>query len=239
MLRRSLIPSLLGARRGNESQQNEGVSLFEIAKIYLPRAAGLPEEPWMLGLVSELDLLEVKGILRAVLAELTRAVELRTSDAEIPLCDENCCQLVVTDKVLGYLGELSAAGQRKFDLRRPATFAELRLDRLEQIAELVPQYRQQSSFPAIRRDLNLIVDDQVRWSALADSVSDACGDLLDTMEYRETFRDVKKDGPNKKRLMFSFLLRAPDRTLTREEADEITAKVVDRCAKQHGAALLS
>ena len=113
------------------------------------------------------------------------------------------------------------------------------MDRLAEIAELVPQYREQSSFPAIRRDLNLIVGEDVKWSALADTVSSACGDLLDAMEYRETFRDAKRDGPDKKRLMFSFLLRAPDRTLTREEADEISETVVDRCAQQHGAALVT
>jgi phenylalanyl-tRNA synthetase beta chain len=238
-LRRSLIPSLLGARRANEAQQNEDVALFEIAKIYLPKTSGLPEEPWMLGAVSERGLLEVKGVLRAVLCELTKTAELHTADAEIPGCHGNCCQLLVGDTLLGYLGELSAAGQREYDLRRGAAFAELRMDRLAEIAELVPQYREQSSFPAIRRDLNLIVGERVKWSALADTVLSACGNLLDSMEYRETFRDSAKDGPNKKRLMFSFLLRAPDRTLTREEADEISAHVVHQCAQQHGAALVT
>jgi phenylalanyl-tRNA synthetase beta chain len=238
-LRRSLIPSLLGALRANEAQQNEDVSLFEIAKIYLPQSDGLPEEPWMLGLVAEADLLELKSVIRSVMAELNKSVELRTADAAFDLGNQNACKLMVGDQTVGYLAEISAAGKKQFELRRSVAFAEVRLDRLHDIAELVPQYREQSSFPAIRRDLNLIVEEDVRWAALADTVSATCGDLLDTMEYRETFRNAKKDGPGKKRLMFSFQLRAPDRTLTREEADEISARVVDRCASEHGAVLVA
>ena len=103
----------------------------------------------------------------------------------------------------------------------------------------MPQYRVQSSFPAIRRDMNMVVAEDVKWSALADTVSAACGELLDEMEYRETFRDAEKDGPEKKRLMFSFHLRAPDRTLTKEEAEAVSAEVVARCASEHGAALVA
>ena len=83
-MRRSLIPSLLGARRVNEAQQNEDVALFEIAKIYLPQSSGLPEEPWMLGLVSELGFVGGQGSPASRPSELSKTVELRTADAEIP-----------------------------------------------------------------------------------------------------------------------------------------------------------
>ena len=239
MLRRSLIPSLLGALRYNETQQNEDLSLFEIAKIYLPQPSGLPEEPWMIGLVSQRGLLDVKSVLRTMLGELNKTIELRTIDAQVPLCGPNCCELQIQGETLGYLGELSKHAGKQFDLRQQVTFAELRLDRLQQVAELVPQYRVQSSFPAIRRDMNMIVSEQVRWTALADTVSAACGDLLDEMEYRETFRDPERDGPDKKRLMFSFHLRANDRTLTKEEAEAVSAEVVARCATEHNATLVA
>jgi phenylalanyl-tRNA synthetase beta chain len=238
LLRRSLIPSLLAARRTNESLQNADAELFEMAKIYLPDSSGLPEEPWMLGLVSERGLLEVKGVLRSVVAQLNADATIETEDAEIPWCNGHSCRLGIGGQVLGYLGELSAAGLKEFELRRPATFAELRIDVLESMAQLVPQYRPPSAFPAIRRDLNLIVAENVRWAELAGTVAGACGALLDGMEYRETFRDTEKDGAGKKRLIFSFHLRAADRTLTREEADDVSADVVSACAETHHAALL-
>ena len=237
-LRRSLIPSLMQARKTNESLQNEDVELFEVAKIYLPKPGGLPEEIWMLGLVSEGSLLEVKGKLETLIADLTRDVVLTSQDADLPSCGGQSCQLTLGTSALGYLGELDDAGRKPFGLRRRASFAEIRLDCLQQHAELIPQYRPQSVYPAISRDFNFIVDESVRWADLAETVGDSCGNLLERMDYRETFRDAEKDGDGKKRLLFTYYLRAPDRTLTREEAEEISAKVVDACGKQHAARLL-
>ena len=69
-LRRSLIPSLLAARQANEALSNPVIELFEIAKVYLPRPSGLPEEVWMLGMVSARDEAVVRGWLARTPAEV-------------------------------------------------------------------------------------------------------------------------------------------------------------------------
>ena len=68
-LRTSLVPSLLGVRRTNESLSNPEIELFEIAKIYLP-SPGLPEEWWMLGITSGRPYAEVKGVVEAIVAAI-------------------------------------------------------------------------------------------------------------------------------------------------------------------------
>ena len=68
-LRTSLVPSLLGVRRTNESLSNPVIELFEIAKIYLP-SQGLPEEWWMLGITSGRPYAEVKGVVEAIVAAI-------------------------------------------------------------------------------------------------------------------------------------------------------------------------
>ena len=99
--------------------------------------------------------------------------------------------------------------------------------------------RPQSPYPTITRDLNLIVAESVRWADLAATVRTAAGSRLERLEYLDTYRDPQKDGPDTKRLHFSFTLRAADRTLTGPEADAIRDAIVAACQQQHSAKLLT
>ena len=78
---------------------------------------------------------------------------------------------------------------------------------------LVPQQQPLSDFPAIVRDLNLIVDESVRWADMAATIRATVGPLLESLQFQEVYRDKKKDGADKKRLLFSITLRSPERTL--------------------------
>ena len=167
------------------------------------------------------------------------AVRLDAADTSLPLLDPaKSCELRVDGQLLGYLGEVTEAGLKQFGLRTLATIAELNLSALAGTAELIPQHVDQSPYPAIERDMNLIVDESVRWAALAETVRGSAGNPLESVQYQETYRDPQKDGAGKKRLLFSITLRSSERTLTNEEADQIRENVVGACQKDHGAVLL-
>jgi phenylalanyl-tRNA synthetase beta chain len=106
------------------------------------------------------------------------------------------------------------------------------------VAQFVPQHTPISPFPTIERDINLVVQETLRWSDLQRTVRSVAGPELETLAYRETYRDPQKDGPGKKRLLFSMTLRAGERTMTNEEADAIRHRVVSACHEQHQARLL-
>jgi phenylalanyl-tRNA synthetase beta chain len=238
-LRRSLTPSLLEARRVNESLANPVIELFETARVYLSQGTDLPEEQWTLGIASGGDYYRVKGVVEAIIAALNPSVRLQTEDTRQALLDPaKSCRLQLQGELLGYLGEVSQAGLKQFGLRAPATIAELKLSALVKIARLIPKYAELSPYPPIERDLNLIVDESVRWSTLAETVANLAGDCLENLRYRETYRDPQKDGAGKKRMLFSITLRSSERTLTNEEADQIRQCVVEACQKAHGAVLL-
>ena len=82
------------------------------------------------------------------------------------------------------------------------------------------------------------VDETVRWADLVASVRASAGEELENVTYQETYRNTKKDGAGKKRLLFTIFFRSNVRTLTNEEADSIRDRIVDSCSKQHGAKLL-
>ncbi len=211
-----------------------------MARVYLPQTSGAPEELLMMTFVTDRSLLELKGVIECLVGRLNPQTALATADESFALCDPaRSCRLEVDGQTLGFLGELSAGGRKQFDLRGPTTIAELRVDVLHQLAVLIPQCRELSQFPSIRRDLNLVMDEAVRWRELAATVRAAAGPQLVELEFNEVFRDPTKDGPDKKRLLFSFQLQSPDRTLTREEADAVAEKIVERCQAEHRAQLLA
>jgi phenylalanyl-tRNA synthetase beta chain len=237
-LRRSLVPSLLGARRTNEALSNPEIELFEIAKIYLPRQGELPNEELMLAITSGRDLAFVKGVIEAIVEALRCKSALESMSAEIPLVDPaQSCQFKLGGELLGYLGKLSAEGQKQFDLRGPTTVAEIKIWPLSEAANLMPSYVPLPAFPAVTRDINLVVDESVRWADVAETVYANGGECLEHLEYRDTYRNPKQLGDGKKSLLMTITLRWKEGTLTSQQADEIRDQVVAACRAKHGAEL--
>ena len=116
--------------------------------------------------------------------------------------------------------------------------SERALESFDVALNLNPQYVPQSPYPATSRDFNLIVDETTRWSDLLATVRSAGGETIEQVEFREPFRDPK-DGPAKKRILLAVSLRAADRTLRSEEAENISDAIVSACAQRLGAKLLS
>lgn len=236
-LRRSLIPSLLGARRTNESVGNDVIELFEIAHVYLPRRDHLPAEWPMLGLTSGEGFSVVKGVIEALAQELCGNLSLEAARFSHELFDDTGTHVLVGDQVIGLIGQLNPAGLKRFELRGKTTVAELRLEPLLSQARLVPQYAKLPAFPAIDRDLNLVVSETVRWAKLVAAVRAAAGPFLEQLSYRDTYRHAEQLGPGKKSFLFSLRFRDPQSTLTGEAVDATRDKIVAACADELGAAL--
>jgi phenylalanyl-tRNA synthetase beta chain len=237
-LRRSVTPSLLAVRRTNEALSNPEIELFEIAKVYLPRPGQLPQEELMLAINSGRGYSAVKGVIEAILCELKVTEPLDADDSDIAVLDPAAaCRLRFRNEPFGYVGQLRAESLRRFDLRGPATVAEIRLSPLVDAADLVPRCVPQSAYPAVTRDLNLVVDEAVRWADVAATVRANGGPCFESLEYRDTYRDPERLGRDKKSLLFSISLRSAEGTLTSLQADEMRDQVVAACREQHRAEL--
>jgi phenylalanyl-tRNA synthetase beta chain len=243
-LRRSLVPSLLGARQTNESLANPVIELFEIAHVYLPqRPHELPSEELMLGLTSGGDYLAVKGLVEGIVAALNPAAQLEARPTRHELLDpQRAAELCVhvgdgRDSLLGYLGEVAPDALKRFELRSPTTIAEIKLSTLLEIGDLIPQYHKLPAFPAVARDLNLVVAERVRWADLAKTVQQAAAPCVESLSFQDVYRDADRLGAGKKSLLFTLVLRSSEGTLTNDEADQIRSRVVEACQTAHGAQL--
>lgn len=237
-LRRSLVPSLLAARRTNESVSNPEIELFEIAKVYLPRGEKLPSEDRMIALTSGRDLPQVKGVIESLAAALNPALRLDFASYRGDLLDPSeSCELRLDGELLGVLGAVSAAGLKQFELRGPTVVAELKAAPLIERTDLTPRYQPLPAFPAVTRDLNFVVDESLRWAELAETVQTAAGEPFESLAYCGIYRDAQRLGKGKKSLLMTLTLRLPTGTLTNQQADGIRDAIVAAAATKHGAEL--
>ena len=239
-VRRSLVPNLLEAKRINEYRSNDDVELFEIAKVYLPQDSGIPQDPLLCSLVSSRDFAAVKGVLETLVQTLNPALPMETHHCEHDLLDvSQAAQLTLGGERWGWLGKVSPWGRKLFGLRHDAIVAEFDLALLERSAVLVPLHQELSEYPPVIRDFNFVLAEDVRWAALESTVRAAAGPMLESVRYLETFRDEAKDGPGKKRLLLSVMLRSPSGTLTGQQLEEVSQQIIAACDHQLGARVLA
>jgi len=244
-LRRSLIPSLLHSRAANQASASLDADLFEIAHVYLPPASDaheqLPAETYHLGLIGGDDFFAIKGVIETLLQRLGIAGGLQVSVTEIDgMLPGSGARLTAgdDDETLGFIGFLSPRELKQVKLSGRVVAAELSLDALLARANLVPQQQPVSPFPSIHRDLNLIVPESVRWVQLAGIVEQASGERLADLAYKETYRNAKQDGPDKKRLLFSMEFQSQHETLSGDDAEQLVEQIVGRCEQELDAVLL-
>lgn len=227
-IRHSIVPSLLDSRKYNAARGVLDAELFETSRLFInQRDADRPREPWTLALVSSRSFRHVKGLLE----ELGERLECRVATGEEPadlglLASGRSASISLNGTPWGVIGEVSDAGLKQFKLKQGATVAEVSLDVLAELAQLVPQDQDISNQPAMDQDMNFVVPESLTWAELAEAVEQSAGSLLESLHYKETYRDPQQDGPERKRLLFNVVLRAVDKTLTKEEAEEIRTRIV-------------
>ena len=248
-LRTSLLPGLLRAGRRNVAHGQTSLRLFEVGRTFTAEGAD-PEEAERLGVLLSgpsaeewpgeprpLDFLDAKGVLE----HLFRALGIpRWGLSELafpPFHPGRCAEIVVEGQPsVGELAELHPAVAEAFDLSQRVAVFELRLDLVLAEAADEVAYREVSRFPPLRRDLAYEVDRDVPAGAVREALIEEAGDLLDRVLLFDVF-----EGPpvpeGRKSLAMHVDLRAADRTLTDEEADERVRSVTERLRREFGAEL--
>lgn len=241
-LRRSLIPSLIAARLHNQSQSNRDVRLFETANVYLPQGDQLPKEQHNLGCISESEPRLVRGVFEEILQ--------RVWGQEGPVLQEQLVDFDFLEKgtsiawywnnqMVAWVGALSKSLCQSSKIDGPVAVGELDLDLLLVSARQVPKLKTLSPYPAILRDLNFIVDETVLWSAVRTTITQVAGELCKEIAFQEIYRDTKRDGEGKKRVLLTLTIQSDSETLKSEQADALVARVISACQEQHGAKLLA
>jgi phenylalanyl-tRNA synthetase beta chain len=154
----------------------------------------------------------------------------------LPWHPGRCAEVLAAGTVVGHAGQLHPAVIERAGLPRGACAIELNLDAIP-VGGVLPAPRV-SPFPAVFQDLSLVVPADVPAQAVEDAVREGAGDLLEHLQLFDVFVGPQV-GEERKSLTFALRFRAPDRTLTEDDATAARDAAVRCAAERVGAALRS
>ncbi|GAB1815026.1 phenylalanine--tRNA ligase subunit beta [Mycobacterium sp. MUNTM1] len=162
-------------------------------------------------------------------------IEVRLRAAQqLPWHPGRCAEVLVGDAPVGYAGQLHPAVIERSGLPKGTCALELNLDAMP-IGAALPAPRV-SPFPAVFQDVSLVVAAHVPAQAVADAVREGAGELLEDLQLFDVFTGPQI-GEDRKSLTFALRFRAPDRTLTEDDATAARDAAVRRAAEAVGAEL--
>ena len=253
-LRLSLTPGLLGALRFNLNREASAVHAFEIGKVFAmsdgspvehERLAALSYGDYALGMVGQPALAAsfwtLKGVLEQWFVALGVAARVgfeAAGEGEYSFLHPGRAARVLMDgKPIGYLGELHPAEAIRLDLNSPCVLTELDLGHLIAYG-CVPLQEVTSppKYPAIRRDLALVVDRDISAARVIASIRENASPLLQGVEVFDVY-EGESIAPGKKSMALACRYRGKDRTLTDEEVNRAHGELIEGVRKGLGAEL--
>lgn len=214
--------------------------LFEAGTVYLPKALPLTELPTeepvlCLGIYGEEDFFTLKALVEGVLALFGTAGQY--APAEEPFLHPGRQAAVSVGKVnIGYLGEVSPAVAREFALEQRAYLCELRLAPLFRLKRKPILFTPLPKYPAVTRDMALVVEDTLPAGELLTVLRRAGAPLLESAEVFDVYRGSQL-GEGKKSIAVSLAFRSAEKTLTDEEVNTRFSAMLAEAAKRCGASL--
>ncbi len=252
VMRRSLWPGLLEAVRTNLNRRHERVRLFEAGHVFLtgrarngsPRrevhrlaaVAGGPVLPKQWGAPSRMvDFFDLKGDLAALLALSAQRGEFQFQPAAHPaLHPGRSAQIKLGKERVGYLGQLHPGHQKLLGVDQPVCLFEVDLSFMARAP--LPDFSPVSRYPAVRRDLAVVVESGVQAQDVLNAARAAAGGLLTDLELFDIYegRGIEK---NHKSFAFGLTFQSESSNLTAGEVDAKTDKIIEVLQRRFGARL--
>ncbi|MGM0812896.1 phenylalanine--tRNA ligase subunit beta [Thioalkalivibrio sp.] len=243
VMRPGLWPGLVRTAAHNVARQRGDLRLFEHGLRFVPDASGLRQESRLAGLLCgraepehwqaarrPVDFFDAKGVVESLCAQ--SAGTLRFVPAVHPgLHDGQSAQVRLDGRGIGWVGALHPSLRERFDV------PELFLFELDAgiVAEVrVPAFKDLSAFPAIRRDIALVVDEAVPAGEMLAAVAELGLPVLQETRLFDVYRGQGLE-ENEKSIALGLILRAFDRTLGEGDVDSVTKAVVDQLSARFGA----
>jgi phenylalanyl-tRNA synthetase beta chain len=239
VMRSSLIGGLVEALRFNLNRKQARVRLFEVGACFakvnesyvqtqrlsgLAYGANSPEQ-WGVAAKS-VDFFDVKADVEALFAPLALRYVAATHPALHP---GRCAKIYLGDEQVGWLGELHPQWQQQYDLPLAPIWFEIELDAL--LKSNVPRSTDVSKFSLVRRDLAVLVDENITVQALLDSMEKLAAPYVQEITLFDVYRG-KGVEENKKSLAFRVLLQDTEKTLTDAEIDSSVSLLIASLQKQ-------
>lgn len=236
-LRPSILPNLLESLRHNENNGTMDAKLYETASVFWLDAGGKSVEKRAVAFVGGDDYRATRGVVESILLRLDASRPITVvPTTRAGFGARACGEVRWGEESVGYVGVVDRAVADKIGLRGLPAMAELWLAPLIAGHIAVPTLTPLPRFPAVRRDLSLLVNESIRFEQIESAVRELKLDALEAVEFVTTYRGkpLEKD---QKSVTIALSFRRPDGTLTSGEVDERVAAVTASAGSKLGATL--
>ena len=226
LLRRTLIGSLLGVLKTNLNAKNSPCRIFEIADTFAPNAEkkALPIEKTKLALVCDSDIRLLQGVIEGLIKSINRDAEIIFSPADLIWAKVGAV-ITVNGNIIGEAGIISQPLKEKFDFKDAPCAAEVDFENLLALQTETPRVKPVPRFPAIVRDLSIVIDERTRWADIIAAINKKASSELEAVRFVGIYRG-KPVPADKKSLTLSLLFRDEDGTLQHETVDRLQADIL-------------
>ena len=246
VMRTNLLAGLVQTAKFNMNRQQNRIRIFELGLRFDNSGQELRQIPTMAGLIAgnrlneswlsnneKVDFYDIKGDLEALFGLTHKNITLVPSEKDI-LHPGQSANIMLDDKLVGYVGKIHPALQQKLDLELDSFVFELNL--VEISSRILPEFKPLSKFPAIRRDLAVIVDDSTKAGELIDFIVKIGGKLLTDAYIFDIYKGEHLEA-GKKSIALALILRHADKTLEETEIHQVVDKVVAGLSEAFNAVL--
>jgi phenylalanyl-tRNA synthetase beta chain len=241
LLRQMLLPSLFVVLKTNLNVKNTPCRIFEIADTFVSRPRRsktdtLPIEKTKLAIACDGDFPLLRGVVDGLIKSVNRDAVVVFEPAGL-LWAQTGAQIIANSKPIGIAGVVSQTVKDRFDFKGITPCAvELDFEQLSALQSGAVKVKPIPKFPAIERDLSIVVDEQVRWADIAAAVKKKSPNELEDVRFVGIYRG-KGIPSGKKSLTLTLQFRDQDGTLTHETVDRFQADILKSLTESTGAQL--
>lgn len=241
VMRTSTIPSMLDILSRNYNYRNASARLFEQGKIFLPKEGEkLPDEPVVvtLGMYgADEDFFTLKGVVEELLGQLHINNASFTAVKDNPTYHPGrAAKVTANGTELGIIGQIHPSVSKKYGIDVPCYAAELSFDALKAAIDYDIKYSPLPKFPAVTRDIAMLVDRETPVAEIEAVIRKSAGKLLEDIKLFDVY-EGEQIPESKKSVAYSAVFRAADRSLTGDEVQEVFDKVLKNLASELDAQL--
>ena len=240
VMRTTMAGSMLDTLSRNYNYRTKSAKFFELGRVYIPNEKGqLPDEPrtLMMGMYGDVDFFDIKGVCEEMFSELhIENVEYERLTDNPVYHPGRSAVIKVNGKTLGVIGEVHPSVLRNFEIGTKAYIGELDFMTIFNASNRDVKYTPLTKFPAVTRDFSVVVDAMTPVAEIEKVMKKAGGKLLTKLELNDVYTGSQIP-EGKKSVMYKAEFKAPDRSLTGEEADNLHAKIVKNLGNELGAEL--
>lgn len=232
VMRTTTMPEMLDVISTNYNRRVEEAGFFEISLVYLPESIPVNKLPYekpvlTIGMYGKTDFYDLKGIVEELLNSL------KITDYEFEPLNEcpvlhpgRSARLIIKGKRAGLIGEVHPDIADKFEAPERTYLGVIDIEPLVENASFSANYKQLPKFPAVTRDIAMLVKDEVLVKQIENIIKQRSGRILEDVRLFDVYKG-KQVAEGMKSVAYSITFRAEDRTLTDEEVNKTMSKILD------------